>query len=178
MKQYKPTYGISMLYLWVQVFSSWCTMLLVAACLAPDEQLPFVSYAIPRIPLCIVAIIPFIILLNFVIGLFSNTTVQLESHSISYQGKTIQLDNIRYITLYLPELSKTYSRTQLLTLYADDKSYMEIKRPSILLIAALKKRCVFASFDIDDWKSHLKHYLLLQLVVIVLTIVKTFFKIQ
>lgn len=98
----------------------------------------------------------FVWLISLLIGLFTKKAVILSENSVTYDGKTLRLDDIRYITLYLPEWSRFHSKAQSLSLWADNKNYFDIQRPSIALIAALKKRCTLAAFFVDDWKGRLK----------------------
>jgi hypothetical protein len=98
----------------------------------------------------------FVWLISLFIGLFTKKAVILSEDSVTYDGKTLRLDDIRYITLYLPEWSRFHSKAQSLSLWADNKNYFDIQRPSIALIAALKKRCTLAAFFVDDWKGRLK----------------------
>ena len=167
MREYKPTYCVSLLYGWGIMFLCCIPAMLFAAVMVDVEGsatfwqvfLGFIS----AMTVCSVVFFILAMLISKLIGLFVRKTVELTETSVSYEGKTIPLDKIRYITLYLPVFSKTSSKPQFLTLWADTTTYMDIKRPSLALVAALKKRCRFASFDVDDWKGHLKQCLWIQL---------------
>lgn len=182
MKEYKPSCCVSLLYFWAMMFViSFPLLLVVAGAVAEEGQGDFGQVffsCISALLVCGVAFACFVFLISCLVGLFARKTVLLSENSVAYEGKTIQLDKIRYITLYLPELSKTSSKPQHLTIWADNKSYMDIKRPSIALVIELKKRCGFAAFDVDDWKSHLKQCLWIQLGIIGFAIVAYIFGIR
>ena len=179
MKEYKPTYCVSLLYFWAMMFViSFPLLIVIAIAVAAEGQESFAQVffsCLSALLVCGVVFALFVLLINGLIGLFARKTVMLSEQAVSYEGKTIQFDKIRYITLYLPELSKTSSKPQHLTLWADNKNYMDIKRPSVALIAELKIRCAFAAFDVDDWKSHLKQCLWIQLGIIGFAIVAYIF---
>ena len=181
-KEYKPTYCASLLYFWAMMFVvSFPFLLLVAVVVQIEGQDTFGQVffgSMAAMALTGVAFVLFVQLISFLIGLFTRKTVLLSDEAVTYGGKTIALRDIRSVTLYLPELSRTSSKPQTLMIWADNKNYMDIKRPSIVLVAALKKRCVFASFDVDDWKSHLKQCLWIQLGIIGFAIVAYMFGIK
>lgn len=182
MKNYKSTYCVSLLYYAAMMFICCGPLLiLVDVVSAVEGQItPGEIFWGAVLVFCLygAACVLFVLLISFLIGLFSRKTVQLSENAISYAGKTIPLDKIRYVTLYLPVISRFSSKPQYLTVWADNKNYMDIKRPSIALIAALKKRCVFASFDVDDRKSHLKQCLWIQLGIIAFGVIAYIFGIQ
>jgi hypothetical protein len=120
----------------------------------------------------------FVWLISLFIGLFTKKAVILSEDSVTYDGKTLRLDDIRYITLYLPEWSRFHSKAQSLSLWADNKNYFDIQRPSIALIAALKKRCTLAAFFVDDWKGRLKMGLWVTLGVTAFGILLTLFGVE
>lgn len=167
MKIYKPAYGTSLLYAFAHMFLCCGPMLfLLAVMMEIEGSASFWEVFLGTVSAMIVVLVImalFARLIDVVIGLFTRKTVELTDFSVSHQGKTIPLDKICYITLYLPAFSKTSGKPQILTLWADNTTYMDIKRPSISLIVALKKRCALASFDVDDWKGALKQCLWIQL---------------
>jgi hypothetical protein len=180
MEEYKPTYGTSLLYVGATMIL--CSPLVFVSldilAALEDPQLfhgQIFLYGMAAMLACEVAFGFLVLILNLIIGLFSKKIVVLTEYAISYEEKTIPLNSIHYITLYLPEMSKTSSKPQLLVVWADDKNYIEIKHPSLSLIAALKRRCVCASFDVDNWQSHLKQCLWIQVFVPVVFILAMIF---
>ena len=163
MKQYRPSYCVTLLYAEAMIIFCTAPLLLLAdaAVVAEGSAKPgqlfwgcllvFGVYA--------AASVLFVWLISLLIGLFAKKAVILSEDSVTYDGKTLPLDSIRYVTLYLPEIRRFSSKPQTLALWADNQHYMDIKRPSIPLIVALKKRCVFAAFDVDDWKGKIKETL-------------------
>ena len=160
MKQYKPTYCVTLLYAEAVVLVCATPLLLLAdaSIVMEDGATPgqFFWGCMLVLGIYAVASLLFIWLISLLIGLFTKKTVTLTEDTVTYCGKTLRLDDIRYITLYLPEWSRFHSKAQSLSLWADNKNYFDIQRPSIALIAALKKRCTLAAFFVDDWKGRLK----------------------
>jgi hypothetical protein len=156
MKTYKPTYGISFIYLMVQLLVCCIPLAIATDLLNPDGAESFFWILLLVFYILIPLLFLMSDLISAVIGLFSKKQVMLSEFAVTYGQKSIPLDHVRYLTLYLPELGKHHHRAQCLTLYADSKQYLEIQRPSIGLILALKKRCTQAVFDVDDWKGRIK----------------------
>ena len=114
-------------------------------------------------------------LANFIINAFKSPSVTVDGKYIAYEGKRLDLDSISYVTLYLPERqSRTRITTQELSLYVNDSEHIVIKRPSVFLIAHLRKRCTSAKFEIADVKSRLITDLIISLFVFVLCVVMAF----
>ena len=96
---------------------------------------------------------------------------------VTYLNTSLDLDRIKYITLYLPEMiSRNNLSPQELSLYINDKEHIVIKRPSILLIAYMKKRCLNAKFEINLSKSRLITDLIVGLCVAIFFSVTTLFE--
>ncbi len=179
MREYKPTYCIGLLSGCIEIFFACVPMLILVdldMALSGEAKFGqfFGTFALILLLYSIVSVL-FILLISFIMGLFTRRIATLSDYAVSYQGTTIPLDSIRYLTLYLPQLSKHASKPQTLTIWADKKTYMDIKHPSIALIVALKKRCHFAGFDVDDWKSRLKQTLWIQLGITVFSIIAIIF---
>lgn len=99
----------------------------------------------------------FMTFVSLIINLFKNASVSVNERFITHMNKELDLDKIEYITLFLPEFkSRTSSSPQELSLYINAEEHIVIRRPSIRLIAYLKKRCPNAKFEIDELKSRLK----------------------
>lgn len=86
-----------------------------------------------------------------------------------YKIQKLELGNIKYITLYLPEISRTSSSPQQLSVYADDNNHIVINRPSLVLISLLKNKCDKAKFEINGLKSRIKVDLIVSLCVSIIT---------
>lgn len=178
MKEYKPTYCISMLYFWTLLFVCLFPLLVLSfVVMVITEQTIFWTYALDGIGiggLMLAASVLLVFLVSLIMGPFAKDTVDVSEHSICYKGKTLQLDRIRCITLRLPTLSRHFHESQVLEITTDDEICMDIKRPSVALIAALKKRCVFALFTVDDWKTQLLYFGAMELAIVVVTLVSYF----
>lgn len=180
MKEYKHTYCASLLYSFVKAFIVFFPTMILLAIIAHTEGYAtfwqiFGAYW-SAFAIFWVAIAVFILLVSVLIGLFANKTALLTDTYISYPGQTLRLDDIRYITLYLPELKGRYSSAPFeLTLWVDDKNSISIKHPSFRLVAALKKRCPMAVFYIDDWKVQLKECMWIQLGIVAIAVIAIIF---
>jgi hypothetical protein len=179
MRIYKPAFGTSLLYAYAHMFLCCGSMLFVlAVAMAIEGSATFWEVFLGSMSaMAAVLVLAAVILklISLLIGLFVRKTVELTESTITYQGKTIPLEKVRHITLYLPVLSKHNSKPPILTLWADNTTYMDIKRPAPALILALKKSCVFAAFDVDDWKDALKQCLWIQLGIVAFAIVAIIF---
>ena len=104
----------------------------------------------------------FAILVTALINCFKDTSVFLDECTIAYKDTKLNLDSIEYITLYLPEMkSRTSASSQELSLYINDEEHIVIRRPSVALIAYLKKRCKNAKFEIDELGKRIKNDLII-----------------
>ena len=170
MKAYKPTYGSSFLFMWAIICIGFSPSLILLSILAAiTGYAPFGEIFLGSIAgmlLFGLAYLLFILLLNIFIRPFIRKTVDLTEYAISYAGKTLRLNSIRYITLYLPNLMQKTAPPTFLVLWADDKNYIEIKHPSFTLITAVKRQCAHAVFDVDDWKALIKQCLFIQGIVL------------
>ena len=179
MKEYKATYGTALIYTLVHVYLSCTPMMILAGIdMSIKGQTTFGRFLCGYTLICCLALAVytvFALFIGFIIGLFNKNTVTLSDYSVSYQGKIIPLDKIRYLTLHLPEVSKRHSTPLILTIWADKTTYMHIKRPSIALVVALKNNCHFAAFELDDWKSDLKQLLWIQLAMTATAIIAVIF---
>ena len=161
MKIYKPTYGISAYYFLANFFLMAIPMFIVLGFVLAFEGHGGFWYApiafLISIPVAGITFFVLILLINLVAKAITKNKVLVEEHKIYYQGKHLFLDQIQYITLFLPELNR-YSRSepQLLSLWISDKESLVIARPSILLIADLKKRCPKAKFSVEDPMNFLR----------------------
>ncbi|MBR3715417.1 MAG: hypothetical protein IKM18_05870 [Clostridia bacterium] len=181
MKEYKSAYCISFLCCYIELF-----LICFPCALLGDFILFFLNKAvlgkvffsfIAVSLLLIVCILIFTALINLIINFFKKSSVFVNEKFVTYLNISLDLDKIKYITLYLPEMiSRNNISPQELSLYINDKEHIVIKRPSILLIAYLKKRCLNAKFEINLSKSRLITDLIVGLCVAIIFSVTTLFK--
>lgn len=118
----------------------------------------------------------FMIVMSLIINYFKEPSVWVSEDSITYEGMTLMLDKIEYLTLYLPKMkSRTNMQIQELSLYISDKEHIVIRRPSPSLIKYLKRRCDNAKFEIDELQERIKSDLIISLCVTVATVVIAYF---
>ena len=172
MKEYKANYCISLLYHVFAVMLCLIPLAIVAdiyaAYLGKVDFGTITLLVLACFATCCVGTIVFVILINLILRPFIKNFAILNDSSIYYGQTTLMLHEVRYITLYLPEASKRSSKPQILTLWADNTHYMNIKRPSIALIVQLKKWCPNAKFHVDDWKGHIRQWSIVSLCMAIL----------
>ena len=170
MKIYKPTYGISILYFFVWLFVAMFPLfVLISIATTIVNQLPWGSFYAKEICVfgfMVVVAILLLPLVNIFASLFPTKNVELSENTISYDGKTIYLERIRHLTLRLPTISRHSHESQVLEITTDNELCMDIKRPSLALVAALKRSCYYATFVIDDWKIQLRNCLCMQVAIV------------
>ena len=166
MKNYKPTYCISMPCFFAELFiiSLPCVITLDIALLISDNAK--MRWIVGMILVSFTALVTigvlFAILVTALINCFKEASVFLDESTIEYKGTKLNLDSIGYITLYLPEMkSRTSVSSQELSLYTNDEEHIVIRRPSVALIAYLKKRCKNAKFEIDELGKRIKNDLII-----------------
>lgn len=168
MKEYKRMYCTSLVCMWVEIF-----IMMLPSIFVSDIALWYLGYeALGSALLGVVSVFVLIEALSFIfasfitllINVFKKPSVFVGETTITHMGQTLYLHAVKYLTLYLPEMrSRTSWSTQELSIYTDAKEHIVIKRPSIALIAHLKKSCTNAEFEIDELKSRLKTDLLIGL---------------
>ena len=161
MKRYKNTYGTSIVFFFLRLL-----IICTPAAFIAGTVLALIGYikvwsiflAVILSLLCGVFMgVIFIFLITSLINLFKDFSVFVNEKYILYNKKTLDLDSIKYLTLYLPKMqSRSNFSPQELSIYIDDKEHIVIRRPSIALVLHLKKRCKNAKFKIDELKSRLK----------------------
>ncbi len=121
----------------------------------------------------------FMIVMSLIINCFKEPSVWVSKDSITYEGTTLMLDKIEYVTLYLPKIGSRISmQIQELSLYISDKEHIVIKRPSPSLIKYLKRRCGNAKFEIYELRERIKLDLIICLCVTVATVVIAYFTVN
>ena len=123
------------------------------------------SMSILGIPLLIVFFMIFsfgiAVPVNLIMKPLTKNIVTVDNEELSYKGARLRLDEIKYITLYLPKASQTSSSPQELSIWINDNDSAVIKRPALTLIHMLKKRCPNAKFEIDELRSKIRFVLIM-----------------
>ena len=179
MKEYKRTYLASFpcVCLKMLIIIAPCAFLgdLILCILGKTKPFEILSSFLAVGLLFMTVFIAMMALVSLIINAFKSPSVTVDGKYIAYEGKRLDLDSISYVTLYLPERqSRTRITTQELSLYVNDSEHIVIKRPSVFLIAHLRKRCTSAKFEIADVKSRLITDLIISLFVFVLCVVMAF----
>lgn len=179
MKEYKRTYLASFpcVCLKMLIIIAPCALIgdLILCILGKTKPFEILSNFLAVGLLFMTVFIAMMALVSLIINAFKSPSVTVDGKYIAYEGKRLDLDSISYVTLYLPERqSRTRITTQELSLYVNDSEHIVIKRPSVFLIAHLKKRCTSAKFEIADVKSRLITDLIISLFVFVLCVVMAF----
>ena len=179
MKEYKRTYLASFpcVCLKMLIIIAPCALIgdLILCILGKTKPFEILSNFLAVGLLFMTVFIAMTVLANFIINAFKSPSVTVDGKYIAYEGKRLDLDSISYVTLYLPEMRSRSSVTpQEMSLYASEDEHVVIKRPSVFLIAHLRKRCTNAKFEIADVKSRLITDLIISLFVFVLCVVMAF----
>ena len=179
MKEYKRTYLASFpcVCLKMLIIIAPCALIgdLILCILGKTKPFEILSNFLAVGLLFMTVFIAMMALVSLIINAFKSPSVTVDGKYIAYEGKRLDLDSISYVTLYLPEMRSRSSVTpQEMSLYASEDEHMVIKRPSVFLIAHLRKRCTSAKFEIADVKSRLITDLIISLFVFVLCVVMAF----
>ena len=166
MKNYKHTYCISMPCFFAELFiislPGVITLDIALSIFNNAKMGSVVGMVLVAFTALVATGVLFSILVTALINCFKDTSVFLDECTIEYKDTKLNLDSIEYITLYLPEVkSRTSASSQELSLYINDKEHIVIRRPSVALIAYLKKRCKNAKFEIDELGARIKNDLII-----------------
>ena len=160
MKTYKAAYGISALTMFVKlVLGSVPVFFVLALALAAQEGTSFLLALAEFFGVSLIMGLCFFVLvasISLVAKTVTTNQVEVEEDKIHYREKHLVLDQIQYITLCLPISRRFRMAPQLLSLWVSNQEKLTIVRPSLFLIAALKKRCPNAKFQADDPESEFK----------------------
>lgn len=176
MKEYKPAYGLSLIWIWstLALVSLPCVLAFdVVGAMTEASKFGsiFFGFLLVMVFLEILSIL-FLLVVNLILRRFSRKYVLLYADQVSYEGRCLSLDSIRYVTVHLPESKSRNSVTPLyLVLWADKKNYIEIKRPSPEMILAMKNACPNARFSIEDWRAQLKEIAVYSVLVFVVILI-------
>ena len=157
-KSYKPTYGISMVLLFVGL-----------VLMAPGIALVFYfqgesiksSIGYGGLFCTYIGIMLAVIMVPaLIIKAFSKVQAVVGDGELRVQQRRISLAQVKYVSLQLPVSRSRYGGDpQHLCVWVDDKNYIVIKRPAISLIARMKKECYNAEFVVEEWKSWVRIYI-------------------
>ena len=166
MKNYKHTYCISMPCFFAELFIISLPGIItldIALSISDNAKMgSIVGMVLVAFTALVATGVLFAILVTALINCFKDTSVFLDECTIEYKDTKLNLDSIEYITLYLPEMkSRTSASPQELSLYINDEEHIVIRRPSVALIAYLKKRCKNAKFEIDKLGARIKKDLII-----------------
>ena len=100
------------------------------------------------------------LLMNCIIRIFTKPKIFLSDSQIMFNNKTLELSQIQYATIYLPNFSRTNSQPLELVLWTFDMQQMIIKRPNLLIILRLKKLCINAKFEINELLKQIKFFVI------------------
>ena len=98
--------------------------------------------------------------MNCIIRIFAKPKIFLSDSQIMFNNKTLELSQIQYATIYLPNFSRTNSQPLELVLWTFDMQQMIIKRPNLLIILRLKKLCINAKFEINELLKQIKFFVI------------------
>lgn len=181
MKKYKATYCISLftyiIYFSITFIISGLPLCFVLSTLIePNATELFFMLLLGELMLILLCVI-FVLLMNLIIKTFTKNVVYLSNIDICYKGKSLELSQIKYATVYLPEISKTSSEPLQLVLWIDDSNSIIIKRPSISLILRIKKICQNSKFSINEPFKDIKLFSIIGAIVgVILSLILLFNK--
>ena len=161
MKRYKHTYCTSLLYILATFFITFLpgmiTLDIALSILGYTKMGTLIKVAFFIILILSVTGVLFAILVTALVNCFKDASVYLDESTIEYKDTKLNLDGIKSITLCLPEVKSRFEISpQELSLYISNKEHMVIRRPSVALVAHLKKRCKNAKFEIDELGKRIK----------------------
>ena len=170
MKNYKHTYCTSIPCLFTELFITSLPSIVtldIALSISDNAKMgSIVGMVLVAFTALVATGVLFAILVTALINCFKEVSVFLDESTIEYKGTKLNLDSIGYITLYLPEVkSRISASSQELSIYSNDEEHIVIRRPSVALIAYLKKRCKNAKFEIDELGKRIKNDLIIAICV-------------
>ena len=153
MKEYKRTYLASLpcFCLEMLIIIAPCALLgdIILGILGKTKPFEILSSFLAVGLLFMTVFIAMMALVSLIINAFKSPSVTVDGKYITYEGKRIDLDRVSYVTLHLPVRHSRSSVTpQELMVYVNDDEDILIRRPSVFLVAHLKKRCANAKFGI------------------------------
>ena len=179
MKEYKRTYLASLpcFCLEMLIIIAPCALLgdIILGILGKTKPFEIISNYVAVGLLFMTVFIAMMALVSLIINAFKSPSVTVDGKYITYEGKRIDLDRVSYVTLHLPERhSRSNVTPQELMVYVNDDEDILIRRPSVFLVAHLKKRCANAKFGIADVRSRLIRDLIISACVAVICFVMAF----
>lgn len=174
MKGYKPFYLFSLIILYGELmFIALPSLLVLSIVFSISKQTNFFEILfkiLGVLVLLILLICIFVFLVNIITSPFKKKKVYIDDNHISYNGIKINIEDIKYVTLYLPMIRGRTSLNPLeLSVYCDMNNHIVIKRPSFFLLLELKKRV--KSIKIDELNKRIKFDLIIGISVAVILLV-------
>lgn len=160
MKEYKPTYCTSLLTFCGDFLIVMPPLAIVIAIMVMDEAGGVGKVLLGFLGCFVVISVLFsaiALVVNLIAKPLSKKRVTLTDYELCYEGRRIRLSDVRYVTLHLSESSRTRNEPQQLSLYADDKNHIVIKRPALSLIAEVRRRCPTAKFGIHELRRRMRN---------------------
>ena len=176
MKSYKSTYCAVLLLFVARIFAIMLSAAIPLEIISIYKGNP-VGKIILSVVLSVVIItaitLAFTALVNLVIKAFSKESVCVDRHEIHHDGKTLCLNNVKNITLFMPVIERRkWIKGQSLAIWDEQNYNITIKNPSLALIVHLKKRCTNAKFEIYELKSRIKLNIEIAIIATVLICIK------
>ena len=155
MNKYKRMYFVSPLYLSVMTILCCAPLALigdVVLCLSGELRLGELVVGFTAVSLLLTGLcFAFAVVMNLIVNAFKSPSVYINDGCVICEGKKLNLELVKYVTLYLPEVRPRSRYTpQTLSVYVDFDEHLVINRPSVRLIAHVRKRCINAKFEIEN----------------------------
>ena len=172
MKKYKPMYGATLLIFMEKMFIGTLPIIFILAyVISKAERYSFWELIILILAAMILGVILFsvwLFIINLLIRAGIKENIELSDDEINYNGQKLSLHKIRFITLRLPKMERRTSCPQELVLWIDSELYINITRPSLLLVYKLKKECKNARFIIEGLKSEIIESLVIGIILFII----------
>ena len=172
MKKYKPMYGATLLVFMEKMFIGTLPIIFILAyVISKAERYSFWELIILILVAMILGVIflsVWLFIINLLIRAGIKENIELSDDEINYNGQKLSLHKIRFITLRLPKMERRTSCSQELVLWINSELYINITRPSLLLVYKLKKECKNARFIIEGLKSEIIESLVIGIILFII----------
>lgn len=164
MKKYKNNYCVSLviysIYLAITILVCVIPISIVLSYLTEYNFFQVIGVCLLGTAFEMLFLLIIALLMNWLIRIFTKPKIFLSDSQIMFKNKTLDLSQIQYATIYLPNFSRTKSQPFELVLWTFDMQQMIIKRPNLLVILKLKKLCVNAKFEINELLQEIKFFVI------------------
>lgn len=154
MKKFKPAYGMAVIFSFIQIYYYFAIAMIPAVIIMSIKAGEkvwnnlFNLLMITIIMIILFCIIPIII--NLISKIFSKEHVKIEDDVLYYKGDKINLREVKKLSWYLGEMSRSSVSACALCIIMNDGDFLTINRPSIILIHYLKRKCVNAKLSVQN----------------------------